>query len=332
MKERTIGGTPVGEVGLGCMGMSQSYGPADDEESQRVFDRAYELGCNFWDTADVYGKGRNELLVAKALKRHRLNVVLATKVGHVYDRSLTSHQDQVQANAPWIVDGTPEYIHKCIDQSLKRLQVDYINLYYLHRVDPLTPIEDTIGAMADLVKQGKVIHLGLSEASAETIRRAAKVHPITALQSEYSLWTRHVEQEILPTCRELGITFVPYSPLGRGFLTGTVRSTEELSDDDFRRRVPRFSGENFRKNLEILPVIQRVADRHNATLAQVALAWVLAQDLNMVPIPGTKRLAYLEENIAAADIQLTAEDFKELDGIQVYGERYPEVSQAFVQK
>jgi aryl-alcohol dehydrogenase-like predicted oxidoreductase len=202
----------------------------------------------------------------------------------------------------------------------------------LHRVDPLTPIEDTIGAMADLVKQGKVIHLGLSEASAETIRRAAKVHAITALQSEYSLWTRHVEQEILPTCRELGITFVPYSPLGRGFLTGTVRSTEELSDDDFRRRVPRFSGENFRKNLEILPVIQRVADRHNATLAQVALAWVLAQDLNMVPIPGTKRLAYLEENIAAADIQLTAEDFKELDGIQVYGERYPEVSQAFVQK
>jgi aryl-alcohol dehydrogenase-like predicted oxidoreductase len=332
MKERTIGGTPVGEVGLGCMGMSQSYGPADDEASQRVFDRAYELGCNFWDTADVYGKGRNELLVAKALKRHRLNVVLATKVGNVYDRSLTSHQDQVQANAPWIVDGTPEYIHKCIDQSLKRLQVDYINLYYLHRVDPLTPIEDTIGAMADLVKQGKVIHLGLSEASAETIRRAAKVHAITALQSEYSLWTRHVEQEILPTCRELGITFVPYSPLGRGFLTGTVRSTEELSDDDFRRRVPRFSGENFRKNLEILPVIQRVADRHNATLAQVALAWVLAQDLNMVPIPGTKRLAYLEENIAAADIQLTDEDFKELDGIQVYGERYPEVSQAFVQK
>jgi aryl-alcohol dehydrogenase-like predicted oxidoreductase len=332
MKERTIGGTPVGEIGLGCMGMSQSYGPADEEESLRVFDRAYELGCNLWDTADVYGKGHNELLVAKALKKHHLNIILATKVGNVYDRSLTSHQDQVQANAPWIVDGTPEYIHKAIDLSLKRLQVDYINLYYLHRVDPLTPIEESIGAMADLVKQGKVIHLGLSEASAETIRRAAQVHPITALQSEYSLWTRHVEQEILPTCRKLGITFIPYSPLGRGFLAGIVRSTDNLSDDDFRRRVPRFSGENLSKNLEILPIIQRVADRHHATLAQVALAWVLAQDLNMVPIPGTKHVGYLEENLAAGGIQLTDEDFQELNSIQAYGERYPAVSQAFVQK
>jgi aryl-alcohol dehydrogenase-like predicted oxidoreductase len=332
MKERTIAGTPVGEIGLGCMGMSQSYGPADENESLRVFDRAYDLGCNFWDTADLYGKGRNELLVAKALKKHRLNVFLATKVGNVYDRSLTSHQDQVEANAPWIVDGTPEYIQKCIDQSLQRLGLDYINLYYLHRVDPRTPIEETIGAMADLVKQGKVIHLGLSEASADTIRRASQVHHIGALQSEYSLWTRHVEQEILPTCRELGITFVPYSPLGRGFLTGTVRTTDDLADDDFRRRVPRFLGDNLHKNLEMLPIIQRVADRHHATLAQIALAWVLAQGLDVIPIPGTKQVDYLEENIAAADIQLTEEDMNELNGIQVYGERYPEVSQAFVQK
>jgi aryl-alcohol dehydrogenase-like predicted oxidoreductase len=332
MKQRLIGGNLVGEIGLGCMGMSQSYGPGDDIESLRVFDRAIDLGCNFWDTADVYGAGRNELLVAKALKKHRQAVFLATKVGNVSDRSLTSHQDQVQANASWIVDGTPEYINKCIDLSLKRLEVDHVDLYYLHRVDPQVPIEDTVGAMADLVRQGKVRYLGLSEASAATIRRAVKVHPITALQSEYSLWTRHVEGEIVPTCRELGITFVPYSPLGRGFLTGTVTETSQLTDTDFRHRVPRFQGENFQKNLEILPIIQRIADRHQATPAQIALAWALAQGSDLIPIPGTKRVRYLEENLAATNVSLTPADTSELSRIQVFGERYPEVNQAFVQR
>jgi aryl-alcohol dehydrogenase-like predicted oxidoreductase len=332
MNQRQIAGTLVGELGLGCMGMSQSYGPADDNESLRVLDRAIELGCNFWDTADVYGAGKNEHLVGKALKKHRTKVFLATKVGNVSDRTLTSHQDQVQANSPWIVDGTPEYIKKCIDLSLQRLGVDHIDLYYLHRVDPLVPIEESVGAMADLVNQGKVRYLGLSEASAATIRRAMKIHPIAALQSEYSLWTRQVEAEILPTSRELGLTFVPFSPLGRGFLTSSIRKTDDLSDDDFRRRLPRFLGENLQKNLEIIPVIQRIADQHHATPAQIALAWVLSKGNDLIPIPGTKRLRYLEENITATGIKLTADEVNDLESIQVYGERYPAISQAFVQK
>ncbi len=332
MNQRHIGDTLVGELGLGCMGMSQSYGPADDNESLRVLDRAIELGCNFWDTADAYGGGSNELLLNKALRKHRGKVFLATKFANVKDRTLTSHQDQVSANAPWIVDGTPEYVRKCIDLSLKRLGVDYIDLYYQHRVDPIVPIEETVGAMAELVRQGKVRFLGLSEAGAENIRRAAKVHPITALQSEYSLWTRNVETEILPTCRELGITFVAYSPLGRGFLTGTVQKTDDLSADDFRRRVPHFLGDNFQKNLEIIPTIRRIAEHHHATAAQIALVWVLAHGKDMIPIPGTKRVRYLEENIAAAELQLTDQEMKVLEKIQAYGERYPAVSQAFVQK
>ena len=332
MKQRNLGGAQVGEIGLGCMGMSQSYGPADDAESLRVLDHAIELGCNFWDTADVYGGGKNELLVGQALKKHRNKVFLATKVGNVRDRALTSHQDQVAANAPWIVDGTPEYIQKCIDLSLQRLGVDFIDLYYLHRVDPLTPIEETVGAMAQLVKQGKVRLLGLSEANADVIRRAMKVHPITALQSEYSLWTRGVEEEVIPTCRELGITFVPFSPLGRGFLTGTVRNVESLAADDFRRRVPRFSGENFRKNLANLEIIRRVAERHHASHAQIALAWVLSKGEDIIPIPGTKHIRYLEENIAAADVLLSPDEINELERIRPYGERYPEVSMQFVPK
>lgn len=332
MKQKKIGDTLVGELGLGCMGMSQSYGPVDDAESLRVLDRAIELGCNFWDTADVYGSGKNELLLAHALKKHRQKVFLATKVGNVRDRNLTSHQDQVQANAPWIVDGTPEYIHKCIDLSLKRLEVDQVDLYYLHRVDPLTPIEETVGAMAELVQQGKVRFIGLSEASATTIRRAAKVYRLTALQSEYSIWTRNVEADIIPTCRELGITFVPYSPLGRGFLTGTVQRPEDLSEDDFRRRVPRFMGENLKKNLEIVSIVRRIAEQHQATPAQIALAWVLRRGNDFIPIPGTKRVKYLEENIAAADLKLTERDMQDLEGVQVYGERYPEVMQQHVQK
>ena len=332
MNQRSIAGNLVGELGLGCMGMSQSYGPSDDNQSLRVLDRAIELGCNFWDTADVYGGGKNELLVGKALITHRKSVFLATKVGNVRDRTMTSHQDLVQANVPWIVDGTPEYILKCIDLSLQRLGVDHVDLYYLHRVDPLVPIEETVGAMAELVKQGKVRFLGLSEATADTIRRAMKVHPITALQSEYSLWTRGVEADVLPTCRELGITFVPYSPLGRGFLTGAVQKTDDLAPDDFRRRVPRFQGENFQKNLENISIIRRIADRHHATPAQIALAWVLSKGKDMIPIPGTKHVRYLEENIAAANVALTQDETSELESIRAYGERYPEVSMQFVPK
>jgi len=331
MNQRQITGISVGELGLGCMGMSQSYGPSDDNESLRVLDRAIELGCNFWDTADAYGAGRNELLLAQALKKHRGKVFLATKVGNVKDRTLTSHQDQVQADAPWIVDGTPEYIRKSAELSLQRLGVEYVDLYYLHRVDPLVPIEDTLGAMAELVQQGKVRFLGLSEAAVGTIRRAVKVHPITALQTEYSLWTRHVEDEILPTCRELGITFIPYSPLGRGFLTGTILNSNDLTQDDFRLTTSRFQGENFQKNLELIPIIRRIAEQQQATPAQVALAWVLAQGKDLIPIPGTKRLRYLEENIAASGMQLTGEEMLELEGIQAHGERYSEVSRKFIQ-
>lgn len=331
MNQRSIANTQVGEIGLGCMGMSQSYGPSDDNESLRVLDRAIELGCYFWDTADAYGAGKNELLLGSALKKHRDKVFLATKVGNVKDRTLTSHQDQVKANAPWIVDGTPQYIRKSAELSLQRLGLEYVDLYYLHRVDPLTPVEETIGAMSELVKQGKVRFLGLSEASATTIRRAMKVDPITALQTEYSLWTRHVEEEILPTCRELGITFIPYSPLGRGFLTGTIEKEEDLFQDDFRRSTPRFQGENFQKNLAIIPLISRIAEQHQATPAQIALAWVLAQGKDIIPIPGTKRVKYLEENIAASGVQLTGEEMLQLEGIQSYGERHSELSRKFVQ-
>lgn len=332
MKQRLIAGNSISAIGLGCMGMSQSYGPADEDESLRVLDRAIELGCNFWDTADMYGAGKNELLLAKALKKYRAQVFLATKVGNVYDRSLTSHQDQVQAGQTRIVDGTPEYIRKCMDLSLQRLGVEAVDLYYLHRVDPLVPIEETVGAMAELVKQGKARYLGLSEAGAATIRRAAQAHPIAALQSEYSLWTRHVEREILPTCRELGIAFVPFSPLGRGFLTGAVQTTENMTAGDFRLSSPRFQGENFEKNQEIVEVIKGIAGKYGATPAQVALAWVLAQGGDILPIPGTKRVAYLEQNLAAAELQLDARDLAELGKIHVHGARYSEENQRYVQE
>jgi len=332
MDQRAIAGTRVGEIGLGCMGMSQSYGPADDNDSLRVLDRAIELGCNFWDTADVYGGGKNELLLGKALKKHRDKVFLATKVGFVRDRTLTTRQDQVQANAPSIVDGTPEYIRKCIDLSLHRLGVEHVDLYYLHRVDPLVPIEETIGAMAELVKQGKVRFLGLSEVGADTLHKAMKVNPITALQSEYSLWTRGVEAEILPTCRELGIAFVPFSPLGRGFLTGAIQKMEELSADDFRRQVPRFHGDNLQKNLENIDIIRRIAESRHVTPAQISLAWVLSKGEDLIPIPGTKRLRYLEENIAAANVQLTQDEIDQLEVIHPYGARYPEDSMKLVSR
>ncbi|HVT11235.1 MAG TPA: aldo/keto reductase [Fimbriimonadaceae bacterium] len=321
----------MGEIGLGCMGMSHAYGPSDEGESLRVLDRSLELGVNFWDTADLYGAGKNELLLAKALATKRERVFLATKFGNVYDRSLTAHQDLVKEETFWIVDGTPEYVRKCCDLSLERLGIDHIDLYYQHRVDPRTPIEETVGAMADLVKAGKVRYLGLSEAAPDTIRRAHKVHPITAVQTEYSLWTRDVEAEILPTCQELGIAFVPYSPLGRGFLTGAIKSPEDLPEDDWRRMNPRFQGDNFEKNLDLVRQVESIASRKEATPAQIALAWVLTRGENVIPIPGTKKLKYLEQNAAAAEVKLTQKDLDELEHLtQATGHRYPPQSAQFL--
>lgn len=323
MKKRLIGKTNVGAIGLGCMGMSYAYGAADNAESLKVLNRALELGVNHWDSADMYGAGANEHLLAEGLKGVRDQVFLVTKFGNVFDRALTSHQDQVAAQAGWIVDGTPAYAHKCIDLSLQRLQVDHVDLYYLHRVDDQVPIEDTVGAMAEMVTAGKIRNIGLSEASAETIRRAAKVHPIAAVQSEFSLWTRDYEADVIPLCKELGITFVPYSPLGRGFLTGQIKSIEDLAADDWRRQNPRFQGENFAKNMEIVAQVKSIADAHEVTPSQVALAWVLAQGEHLAPIPGTKRLKYLEENAASADLVLSSTELETLSQIQPpEGSRY----------
>ena len=330
MKKRKIGNDEVGEIGLGCMGMSFAYGAADDDESIKVLNRALELGINHWDTADMYGAGKNELLLARVLKDRRKEVFLATKFGNVMDRTLTSHQDLVQQDAPHIVDGTPEYVRKCCDNSLKRLGVDQIDLYYQHRVDKRVPIEDTVGAMAELVAEGKVRYLGLSEASVDSIRRAHNTHPITALQTEYSLWTRDVELDILPTVQKLGIAFVPYSPLGRGFLTGEIKSPDDLAADDWRRHNPRFQGENFQKNLKLVERVRLVAEGQEATPAQVALAWVLTQGQDILPIPGTKRVKYLEENAAADVVHLSAEDIEELSGLTAVGTRYPEAAMQFV--
>lgn len=319
-----MAGSSVGEIGLGCMGMSWGYGDRNDDESLRTLARALELGVTFWDTADLYGAGSNETLISETLQKHRDLIFLATKFGNVYDRSLTSHQDQVAANSPWIVDGTPEYVRKCVDRSLQRLGIEQIDLYYQHRVDPLVPIEETVGAMAELVKAGKVKHLGLSEASAATVRRANQVHPIAALQSEYSLWERSVEEEILPTCVELGVTFVPYSPLGRGFLTGQIKRFEDLPEDDYRRNMARFQGENFEKNLDIVKVVEAIAAEVGATSAQVALAWVLSKGENVVPIPGTKKVRYLEQNVGAQNVTLSPEQIARLEDIgPTAGERYP---------
>jgi aryl-alcohol dehydrogenase-like predicted oxidoreductase len=330
MKQGQIGGISVGQIGLGCMGMSFAYGDADDRESIKVLHRALELGVNHWDTADLYGAGTNEKLLANALSQNRSEVFLATKFGNVTDRSLTSHQDLVEQDAPWIVDGTPEYVRKCCENSLSRLGVETIDLYYQHRVDPRVPIEDTVGAMAKLVKEGKVRFLGLSEAHADTIRRANAVHRISALQTEFSLWTRDVQSEILPVVRELSISFVPYSPLGRGFLTGEIKSPDDLASNDWRRLNPRFQGTNFDQNLKIVESVRKIALDKGATLAQVALAWVLAQGDDMLPIPGTKRMTYLEENAAAEGVSLSKEDLESLDDFQAIGARYPESAMQFV--
>jgi aryl-alcohol dehydrogenase-like predicted oxidoreductase len=323
MDHRALGrqGLEVSAQGLGCMGMSEFYGPGDEAESIATIHRALELGVTLLDTADVYGPFTNEVLVGRAIADRRDQVVLATKFGIVRDPENPRSRGR---------NGRPDYVRACCDASLGRLGVDHIDLYYQHRVDLEVPIEETVGAMAELVDAGKVRYLGLSEASGQTIRRAHAVHPISALQSEYSLWTRDVEDEVLGTIRELGIGLVPYSPLGRGFLTGAIKRPEDLAEDDFRRNNPRFRGENFNRNLELVEKVGELAREHDCTPAQLALAWVMHQGEDVVPIPGTKRRRYLEENVAAGEVRLSAEDLARIDEVAPHGvavgDRYADMS------
>lgn len=327
MKQRKLGtqGLIVSEQGLGCMGMSEFYGATDEAESIATLHRALELGIDFFDTSDMYGPYKNEELLGKAFRTRRNSVIIATKFGIQRDPSSPTGRS---------INGRPEYVREACDESLKRLGIECIDLYYQHRVDPSVPIEETVGAMAQLVLAGKVRFLGLSEAGPQTIRRAQSVHPITALQTEYSLWSRDPEDEILATVRELGIGFVAYSPLGRGFLTGQFKSLDDLEADDYRRYSPRFQGENFSKNLELVARVTELASKKGATPGQLALAWVLAQGEDIVPIPGTKRRSYLEENAAASQIELSAGDLSQLDELApkgiAAGTRYPEAMMRFV--
>ncbi|HVA00817.1 MAG TPA: aldo/keto reductase [Terriglobia bacterium] len=322
MQYRKLGhsSVSVSAMGLGCMGMSEFYGERNDQESTELIHHALDLDVNFLDTADIYGSGRNEELVGKAIQGRRQQVVLATKFGNVRD-----------AGGNFVgINGRPEYIRKACEASLKRLKIDTIDLYYQHRVDRTVPIEETVGAMSRLVEEGKVRHLGLSEAAPATIRRAHQTHPISALQTEYSLWSRDPEDEIISTCRELGIAFVAYSPLGRGFLTGKIKKTEDLPPDDWRRNGPRFQGENFKRNLDLVSRVEEIAREKGCHPAQLALAWVLAQGEDIVPIPGSSRKSHLEENLAALEVNLTAEDLARIDEVApkgvTAGERYPEAA------
>jgi len=319
MQTRSLGKLRVSSIGLGCMGMSEFYGPTDEAEAIATIHRALDLGVTLLDTADMYGPYTNEELVGRAIRQRRSQVVLATKCGIVRDPNNRALRG---------INGSPEYIHAACDGSLGRLGVDHIDLYQLHRVDPQVPIEESVGAMAELVRAGKTRFIGLSEAGPQTLRRAHATHPITSLQTEYSLWSRDAEESILPTCRELGIGFMPYSPLGRGFLTGRIKGFEDLAPDDFRRYSPRFQGENFAKNLTLVARVEEIAKTKGCTSAQLALAWVLAQGDDIVPIPGTKRRQYLEENLGALGVRLSAEDLARLDAAcprgAAAGPRYPE--------
>jgi len=327
MKQRKLADLEVSAIGLGCMGMSAFYGTTDEDEGVATIQRALELGVNFLDTAQLYGPLTNEMLVGRAIKGHRDEYAIATKFSRRMDDATPG---DMTTTGP--LDGSPDHVRRSIDGSLERLGTDHVDLYYQHRVDPNVPIEETVGAMAELVQQGKVRHIGLSEAAPDTIRRAHAVHPITAVQTEFSLWTRFAETDVIPTCRELGVGFVPYSPLGRGFLSGRFTSPEELDEGDFRRHGPRFTGENLEANRALAAKVGEIAADKGITPAQLAIAWVLAQGDDLVPIPGTKRRSYLEENAAAVDVELTTEDLERINAEmpEAAGDRYDETGMATV--